>query len=343
MSPYHWMLATLVVLTVPVFIWRYWKSSSPPSLPSPPPITTLQGMPPELRNIVYKFVAINTSMQGMRVVSGKKLVAAYEKLHAEHHTFKKMVYAVLMRVLKFVAINTLLKVEERRPATYSERIAIHEHMDAKGHIVKLVRTNLKCYLGLMPMPNASVPVPAVDVTSILPVAKFNITSRQLRAEFQSFDEETGGEYLFILNNFDLKQMGIIAASIHALDTEARARDPPVTLEFHVCFTFDRYAVSSARKLCSWIEFTNTVPLGLEYIAHKMTKIQVKTGLTEWQADRVYDMFWDLRRRTKGGDVATRPIRFVDTLFQSKVQVHRPRELVTWAPSEVMSLVVMARV
>jgi hypothetical protein len=138
-------------------------------------------------------------------------------------------------------------------------------------------------------------------------------------------------------------MGIITASIHALDTEAHARDPPVTLHFHVCFTIDHNAVSSARKLCSWIEFTNTVPLGLEYIAHKMTKIQVKTGLTEWQADRVYEIFWDLRCRTKEGDVALRPIRFVDSLFQSKVQVHRPRGLGTWAPSEVMSLSAMARV
>jgi hypothetical protein len=348
MSPYHWILATLAVLMVLTFMRRYWKSSSPPSLPISPPITTLQGLPPELRNIVYEFVAINTSMQAMRVVSGKKLVAAYEKLHAEHHTFKRFVLAVLVRVDVFVAVNTWLKAEERRPDSYNDRIDAYEHLDAKGHRVKLVRTNLKWYLGLLPMPNVLVPVPAIDMASILPSATarhpLSITSRQMRAEFQAFDgKASGGEYLFILNNFDLKQMGLIAASIHALDTEVRARNPPVTLQFHVCFTFDRSAVSSAKKLCSWIEYTNTVPLGLEYIAHKMTKIQVKTALTFRQAGRVHKMFWDLRCRTKGGDVAIRPIRFVDFLFQNKVKVHRPRGLGTWAPSEVKSWDAMARV
>jgi hypothetical protein len=191
MFSYQWNLGTLALLTVLLYLTWYWKSSILPSPPFSPPITSLQGMPLELSNNVYEFVAINTSMQAMRVVSGKKLVAAYEKLHAEHHTFKNFVHAVLMRVPKFVAINTLLKAEERRPASYNERIAAYEQLDAKGHIVKLLRTDLKWYLGLMPMPNASVPVPAVDVTSILPLATalhpLNITSRQLRAEFQSFD------------------------------------------------------------------------------------------------------------------------------------------------------------
>jgi len=339
------MLATLSVLMVLVSVNRYWKSPSPPSPSSPPPLASLQGMPPELRNNVYEFVAANTSF---RIISGKKLVDAYEKLYVEHHTFKKIVHTVLMRAQQFVAINTWMKLIERQPASYNERIAAYENLDTKGHRVKLVRTNLKWYLGLLPMPNVLVPVPIVDVASIIPLATalhpLSSTSRQMRAEFQFFDGEAGsGECVFILNNFDLKQMGMIAASIHALDTEARARDPPAILQFHVCFTMDHNAVSSAKKLCSWIEYTNTMPLGLEYIAHKMTKIQVKTGLTPQQSGRVYWMFRDLRRRTKGGEAAIRPIRFVNFLFQKKVGVHRPRGLGTWAPSEVVSWDAMARV
>jgi hypothetical protein len=73
----------------------------------------------------------------------------------------------------------------------------------------------------------------------------------MHAEFEYFDKQASGrEYLFVLNDFGMKQMGIIAAAIHFLDTKARARDPPVTLQFHVCFTFDNNAVSPARKLCS---------------------------------------------------------------------------------------------
>lgn len=94
----------------------------------------------------------------------------------------------------------------------------------------------------------------------------------------------------------------------------------------MCFAFDNNAVSSAKELYSWIEETNTIPLGLEYIAHKITKIQVKTGLTPRQADRVYWMFWDLRRRRSGSEVAARPIRFVNFLFQKTIKVHRPRDL-----------------
>lgn len=239
----------------------------------------------------------------------------------------------------------------KRPVSYNERIAIYKILH-KGQRVKLVRTNLKWYLGRMPMPNILVPV--VGVASILPLATgghpLSTTSRQLHAEFQYFDRQaSGGEYLFILNNFDLKQMGIIAASIPALDTEARARDPPATLQIHVCFAMDRNAVASARKLCHWIEETSTVPLGLEYIAHKMTKIQVTNGLTEWQEGRIYWMFRDLRRRLESGDpsdsseVAVRPIRFVNFLFKNKVKVHRPRALGTWAPSEIVSWDAMARV
>ena len=92
-----------------------------------------------------------------------------------------------------------------------------------------------------------------------------------------------------------------------------------------------------------------VPLGLEYIVHKMTKIQVIDGLTEWQEGRIYWMFQDLRRRLESGDpsdssgVAVRPIRFVNFLFKNKVKVHRPRGLGTWAPSEIVSWDAMARV
>lgn len=347
MFSYQWILATLAVLMVLTFMRRHWKSSSPPSLPISPPITTLQGMPPELRIIVYEFVALNTSMQAMRVVSGKKLVAAYEKLHVEHDTFKSL-RTILMRVHKFVAINTWMKDQAGKPVSYNERIAAYESLDIKGYRVKLVRTNLKWYLGLLPMPNVLVPVPVFDVASILQLATtrqpLSNTSRQLRAEFHFYDRKVGGaEYLSILNNFDLKQMGLIAAAIHALDTKARARNPPVTLQFHVCFTFDTNAVSSAKKLCSWIEYTNTVPLGLEYIAHKMTKIQVKTGLTPRQAGRIYKMFRDLRRRRGESEVSARPSRFVNFLFQKKVMVHRPRGLGAWAPSEVVAWDRIARV
>jgi len=253
-------------------------------------------------------------MHVRRVVSGKKLVAAYENLHAGHHVIK-FLRTILAHVYKLVEFT--MWEQERRPVSYKKFIAAYGDLHSKRHEVKLVRTNLKWYLGRVPMPNILVPV--VDVASVLPLATarhpLSNTSRQLRAEFRFFDKQaSGGEYLFILNNFDLKQMGIIAASIHALDTEARARDPPAILHFHICFEPDHNAVSSARKLCAWIEQTNTVPLGLEYIAHKMTKIQVKTGLTPRQADRVYWMFRDLRRRRSESEVAARPIRFVNFLF-----------------------------
>lgn len=38
------------------------------------------------------------------------------------------------------------------------------------------------------------------------------------------------------------------------------------------------------------------------------------------------MFWDLRRRRSGSEVAARPIRFVNFLFQKTIKVHRPRDL-----------------
>lgn len=66
----------------------------------------------------------------MRVVSGKKLVTAYEKLHAEHDSFK-YVRTVLMRVHKFVAINTWMKDEAGQSVSYNERIAAYETLDIK--------------------------------------------------------------------------------------------------------------------------------------------------------------------------------------------------------------------
>ena len=313
-------------------------------------------MPPELRNNIYECIALNTSMHAMRVVSGKNLVAAYEKSHAGHHTIK-LVHTILTRVLKSVRpilidVLDLVDVEfeemllEKRPVSDKRLIAAYKNLYNNEHKVKLVRTNLKWYLGLLPMPN--IKLPGVDVTSILPSATarhpFSNTSRQLRAEFQQFDTKaSGGKYLFILDNFDLKQMGLIAAAIHALDSEARSRDAPVTLHFHVCFTFDDNAVSSAKKMCAWIEDTNTVPLGLEYIAHKMTKIQVKNRLTKLQAERVYKMFHGLQVRRKESEVVLRPIKFVDFLFQNKVKVHWWRRLGTWQPAEVISWDAMARV
>ena len=342
MFSYSWIVTALVVLIVLVSIRRYQKSSSPPSQPCPPPLASPPGMPSELRILVNEFVASNTSMQERRVVSGDRLVAAYENTYAGQH-FTKFVRALPTRIFKLIAIN--IWDQERRPVSYKKLIAAYGNLHTKGHEVKLLRTNLKWYLGRVPMPNILVPV--VDVASILPLATamhpLSKTSRQQYIEFQPFDKHrSGGEYLFILNNFDLKQMGIIAASIHALDTEARERDPPDILHFHMCFTFDNKAVSSAEKLCSWIEETNSVPLGLEYIAHKMTKIQVKIGLTSWQASRVYWMFRDLRRRRDESEIAARPIRFVNFLFQKKVKAHRPRGLRTWAPSDVVSWDAVAR-
>lgn len=207
-------------------------------------------MPPELRNQIYEFVASNTLMQAGRVVSGKKLVAAYENSHAGHHVIR-FVCTLPIQICKVVAI--IIWEQERRPVSYKRLIAAYGNLHTKEHEVRLVRTNLKWYLGRVPMPNILVPV--VDVASVLPLATarqpLSNTSRQLRAEFQFFDKQaSGGEYLFILNNFDLRQMGIIAASIHALDTEARARGLSAVLHFHICFAIDHNAVSSARKLCA---------------------------------------------------------------------------------------------
>ncbi|GAB7323799.1 hypothetical protein MBLNU13_g07250t3 [Cladosporium sp. NU13] len=300
MFSYKCILATLAVLTVLVYIWR------------------LQGMPPELRNNVYEFVSMNTSMQARRVVSGNRLTAAYENTYAGQHNIN-FVRTLPTQVYELVAIN--IWGQERRPVSYKRLIAAYGDLHTKEHEVKLVRTNLLWHLGRVPMANILVPV--VDVASILLLATarhpLSKTSSQLYTEFQSFDKQgRGGEYLFILNNFDPKQMGIIAASIHAIDTEARARNPPDILHFHVCFTFDNNAVSSAKKLCSWSEETNTVPLGLEYIAHKMTKIQVKTGLTPRQADRVHWMSGDLRHRRNESEVAGRPIRAPPTVTEKIV-------------------------
>jgi hypothetical protein len=342
---YQWIVGALTVLTALVSSRLYQKSSPLLSPPFPRPPTSLQGMPPELRNNFYEFVAINTSMQAMRVVSGKKLVEAYDNPHAGHRVIK-FLRTILILLFNLATIDT--HTHERRTIPRKKLIAAYKNLHTKRHEIKVVRTNLKWYLGLLPMPDILVPVPEVDVASILPVATaphpLSITSRQMRAEFQPFDKEArGGEYLFILNNFDMKQMGIIAASIHALDTEAHARDPPVTLQFHVCFTFDDNAVSSAEELCSWIEETNTAPLGLEYIAHKMTNIQVKNEVKEWQAERIYEMLWDLRCSRDEGEATILPIRFASFLFQNKVRVHLRRELGTWAPSEVDAWDAMARV
>lgn len=82
MFPCQWIFATLTVLMVLAFIWWYWKSIYPPSQPSPPPLASLQGMPPELRNQVYELVVSNTSL---RIISGEKLVAAYQALHVKNY------------------------------------------------------------------------------------------------------------------------------------------------------------------------------------------------------------------------------------------------------------------
>lgn len=237
-------------------------------------------MPPELRNLVYGSLAINTSL---RIISGKKLVAAYQALHSE-----------------------------RRP--------------------KLERTGLKWHVAGTPMANIKVPI--IDLTPLSPAATsrypLDSVSRQLRAEVPPLVDTFGAsEYLFILNNFGLKQMELIAGSIRALDNEARQRDPPVTFDYHMCFVTDDDAVSSAEKLCLYLEENGKVPLGLEYIAYRMAKVQVKTGLTPLQAQRIYAMFSNVRRRTHGGEEALRPITFVESLFERKIRLHWPRGLGRW--------------
>lgn len=182
MFPYQWIFATLTVLMVLAFIWWYWKSIYPPFQPSPPPLASLQGMPLELRNQVYELVASNTSL---RVISGEKLVAAYQALHVKNYP-------------------------------------------------KFERTGLKLYVGGTPMANIKVPV--VDVTPLLPAAParhpVNSVSRQPRAEFHLLVKHSAGsEHLSVLNNFDLKQMELIAASVRAFDSEALQSDPSTILAY----------------------------------------------------------------------------------------------------------------
>lgn len=179
-------------------------------------------MPPELRNQVYELVAANASL---RIISGKKLVAAYQALHVEHYP-------------------------------------------------KSERAGLKWYVGGTPMANIKVPI--VDVAPFLATATarnpLNSVSRQLRAEFPPLGETfSGSEHLFVLDNFNLKQMELIAGSIRVLDSEARQRDPSITFAYHMCFATDDDAVSSAEKLCLYVQEKGRVPPRLEYIAHPNDK------------------------------------------------------------------------
>jgi hypothetical protein len=194
---------------------------------------------------------------------------------------------------------------------------------------KFERTSLKWYVSEMPMANIKVPI--IDAAPILPSATarhaLSNASQQLRAEFRHFEQQvSASEYLFVLDNFDLKQMELIAGSIRALDNEAHRKDPSSAIDYHICFATDKHAVRSAQKLCSFVEEMQKLPPGLEYIAHRMTKVQVKTGLTPSQADRIYGMFADVRRRTQGGKAQLQPISFLQDLFHWKVQLHRPRSL-----------------
>lgn len=249
--------------------------------PSVPPLTSLQGMPPELRNQVYELVAIDNI--SMRVISGKKLVASYQALN-----------------------------KERAP--------------------RLERTDRQWFVSDRPM--ASIKVPIIDVASILPstTARHAVsnTSRQLRAEFQAFEGQvSASEYVFILENFDLKQMELVAGTIRALDKETRQKHLSTTITHHVCFAIDDDAVRSAGNLCAYIEQKGKLPPGLEFITHRMERVQVRNGLTPLQAEQVYTMFDEVRQRTHGGGESLRPIRFVDLLFQRKVQLHRARGLGKW--------------
>jgi hypothetical protein len=194
---------------------------------------------------------------------------------------------------------------------------------------KLERTSLKWYVSGMPMANIKVPI--IDAAPILPSATarhaLSNASHQLRAEFRHLEQQvSANEYLFVLDNFGLKQMELIAGSIRALDNEAHRRDPPSAIDYHICFATDEHAVRSAQKLCSFVEEMQKLPPGLAYIAHRMTKVQVKTGLTPSQADRIYGMFADVRRRTQGEKAQLQPISFLQDLFHWKVQLHRPRSL-----------------
>lgn len=130
----------------------------------------------------------------------------------------------------------------------------------------------------------------------------------------------GSEHLSVLNNFDLKQMELNAASIRAFDSEALQSDPPTILAYKMCFTTDFDAVSSAEKLCLYVQEKGKVPPGLEYIAHQMTKVPVKTGLSPLQAQRIYAMFADVRRCTQGSEEALRPIRSNSSLLVHSLEV-----------------------
>jgi hypothetical protein len=181
---------------------------------------------------------------------------------------------------------------------------------------------------------ANIKVPIVDVAPFLATATarhpLNSVSRQLRAEFPPLGEMfSGSEHLFVLDNFNLKQMELIAGSIRVLDSEARQRDPSITFAYHICFATDNDAVSSAEKLCLYVQEKGRVPPGLEYIAHRMTKAQVKTGLTPVQAQRIYTTFADVRRCNRGSEEALRPITFLENLFERKIQLHRPQGLGRW--------------
>lgn len=177
--PHHWTLATLAVLPVLAFIRPYWKSSSPPSLPSAPSLTSVQGMPPGLRNSVYEFVAINTSMQARRVVSGKKFVAAYQNIYPGCHTIH-----LLRMILSSYTNSSPSEYGGQASYPYNARIAAYENLEAGRYRVDFISTNWQ------PMPNTLVPI--VDVASILPLATarhpFSNVSRQLYAEFQYFDK-----------------------------------------------------------------------------------------------------------------------------------------------------------
>jgi hypothetical protein len=78
---------------------------------------------------------------------------------------------------------------------------------------KFERTSLKWYVSEMPMANIKVPI--IDAAPILPSATarhaLSNASHQLRAEFRHFEQQvSASEYLFVLDNFDLKQMELIA-------------------------------------------------------------------------------------------------------------------------------------
>lgn len=176
--------------------------------------------------------------------------------------------------------------------------------------------------------------PIFDVRSILlcaaalhPLSK---TSRQLHTEFHLFEEDARPtNYLFVLDNFDLKQTPLIAGAMYSLDEQGWHRRAVHNPYHHICFAVNEDAVSSARELYSFVEEHEKLPPGLEYIARRMTKWQIRRGLTPSQAKLIYQMFTDVDRKMLRVEADARPVRRLMEWFKWRVKLHKPQRPEKW--------------